>query len=112
MWDLSKIGEEQSAEDSEDGPPELLVSSSSHFCLSYFILSLFVLSLLNYLCFHILTVVMNLNETLSNLFVFRTQFLLLLFFLFLLLLFFLFLLLLFFLSEFCIIGYRETNGNN
>ena len=26
MWDLSKIGEEQSAEDAEDGPPELLVS--------------------------------------------------------------------------------------
>ena len=26
VWDLSKIGEEQSAEDAEDGPPELLVS--------------------------------------------------------------------------------------
>jgi WD40 repeat protein len=26
IWDLSKIGEEQSAEDMEDGPPELLVS--------------------------------------------------------------------------------------
>lgn len=25
MWDLSKIGEEQSPEDGEDGPPELLV---------------------------------------------------------------------------------------
>ena len=25
MWDLSKIGEEQSPEDAEDGPPELLV---------------------------------------------------------------------------------------
>lgn len=25
VWDLSKIGEEQSAEDAEDGPPELLV---------------------------------------------------------------------------------------
>lgn len=24
VWDLSKIGEEQSAEDAEDGPPELL----------------------------------------------------------------------------------------
>lgn len=27
VWDLSKIGEEQSPEDAEDGPPELLVSS-------------------------------------------------------------------------------------
>lgn len=26
VWDLSKIGEEQSPEDGEDGPPELLVS--------------------------------------------------------------------------------------
>ena len=26
----SKIGEEQSSEDAEDGPPELLVSSTSH----------------------------------------------------------------------------------
>ena len=26
IWDLSKIGEEQSPEDAEDGPPELLVS--------------------------------------------------------------------------------------
>lgn len=26
VWDLSKIGEEQSPEDAEDGPPELLVS--------------------------------------------------------------------------------------
>jgi len=25
VWDLSKIGEEQSADDIEDGPPELLV---------------------------------------------------------------------------------------
>lgn len=25
VWDLSKIGEEQSTEDAEDGPPELLV---------------------------------------------------------------------------------------
>lgn len=25
VWDLSKIGEEQSYEDAEDGPPELLV---------------------------------------------------------------------------------------
>lgn len=30
----SKIGEEQSAEDSEDGPPELLVSVTPH-CLRY-----------------------------------------------------------------------------
>ena len=28
VWDLSKIGEEQSAEDAEDGPPELLVCFS------------------------------------------------------------------------------------
>lgn len=27
VWDLSKIGEEQSPEDADDGPPELLVSS-------------------------------------------------------------------------------------
>lgn len=26
VWDLSKIGEEQSSEDAEDGPPELLVN--------------------------------------------------------------------------------------
>lgn len=26
VWDLSKIGEEQSPEDAEDGPPELVVS--------------------------------------------------------------------------------------
>lgn len=25
IWDLSRIGEEQTAEDAEDGPPELLV---------------------------------------------------------------------------------------
>jgi histone-binding protein RBBP4 len=25
VWDLSKIGEEQSSEDAEDGPPELFV---------------------------------------------------------------------------------------
>lgn len=29
VWDLSKIGEEQSPEDAEDGPPELLVSFHS-----------------------------------------------------------------------------------
>ena len=28
VWDLSKIGEEQSTEDAEDGPPELLVCIS------------------------------------------------------------------------------------
>jgi histone-binding protein RBBP4 len=26
IWDLSRIGEEQTQEDAEDGPPELLVS--------------------------------------------------------------------------------------
>lgn len=33
MWDLSRIGAEQSAEDAEDGPPELLVMfpSLNHF---------------------------------------------------------------------------------
>jgi histone-binding protein RBBP4 len=31
VWDLSKIGEEQSAEDAEDGPPELLVNHSASF---------------------------------------------------------------------------------
>jgi len=25
VWDLSKIGEEQKAEDAQDGPPEMLV---------------------------------------------------------------------------------------
>ena len=30
MWDLSKIGEEQSAEDAEDGPPELLFVHGGH----------------------------------------------------------------------------------
>ncbi|XP_065838108.1 histone-binding protein RBBP4-like [Oscarella lobularis] len=30
MWDLSKIGEEQSSEDSEDGPPELLFIHGGH----------------------------------------------------------------------------------
>ena len=28
VWDLSRIGEEQTAEDAEDGPPELLVGIS------------------------------------------------------------------------------------
>merc|ERR1712213_306555 len=30
LWDLSKIGEEQSAEDAEDGPPELLFIHGGH----------------------------------------------------------------------------------
>ena len=36
VWDLSKIGEEQSADDIEDGPPELLVINFSYV---YFILN-------------------------------------------------------------------------
>lgn len=32
VWDLSKIGEEQSPEDAEDGPPELLVSCDNNNC--------------------------------------------------------------------------------
>jgi len=30
VWDLSRIGEEQSAEDAEDGPPELLFIHGGH----------------------------------------------------------------------------------
>ena len=30
VWDLSKIGEDQSAEDAEDGPPELLFVHGGH----------------------------------------------------------------------------------
>lgn len=30
VWDLSKIGEEQAAEDADDGPPELLFIHSGH----------------------------------------------------------------------------------
>jgi len=30
IWDLSRIGEEQSAEDAEDGPPELLFIHGGH----------------------------------------------------------------------------------
>ena len=30
VWDLSKIGEEQSADDAEDGPPELLFIHGGH----------------------------------------------------------------------------------
>ena len=30
MWDLSRIGEEQDAEDAEDGPPELLFIHGGH----------------------------------------------------------------------------------
>lgn len=38
VWDLSKIGEEQSADDIEDGPPELLVRTIGYefLLLSYF----------------------------------------------------------------------------
>lgn len=34
IWDLSKIGEEQSSDDMEDGPPELLVSVSNSLLLN------------------------------------------------------------------------------
>ena len=30
LWDLSRIGQEQSAEDAEDGPPELLFFHGGH----------------------------------------------------------------------------------
>lgn len=30
VWDVSRIGEEQSAEDAEDGPPELLFIHGGH----------------------------------------------------------------------------------
>lgn len=30
VWDLSKIGEEQSLEDADDGPPELLFIHGGH----------------------------------------------------------------------------------
>ena len=30
IWDLSRIGEEQSPEDAEDGPPELLFIHGGH----------------------------------------------------------------------------------
>ena len=30
LWDLSRIGDEQSAEDAEDGPPELLFVHGGH----------------------------------------------------------------------------------
>lgn len=30
MWDLSRIGEEQTPEDAEDGPPELLFVHGGH----------------------------------------------------------------------------------
>ena len=30
VWDLAKIGEEQNAEDAEDGPPELLFIHGGH----------------------------------------------------------------------------------
>jgi len=36
VWDLSKIGEEQSPEDAEDGPPELLVSTDkNNYCMCF-----------------------------------------------------------------------------
>lgn len=35
FWDLTRIGEEQTPEDSEDGPPELYVWISHAACLSY-----------------------------------------------------------------------------
>ena len=35
VWDLSKIGEEQSYEDAEDGPPELLVITVSDLLLFF-----------------------------------------------------------------------------
>jgi histone-binding protein RBBP4 len=36
IWDLSRIGEEQTAEDSADGPPELLVRVPESFKCSMF----------------------------------------------------------------------------
>lgn len=30
IWDLSRIGDEQSQEDAEDGPPELLFTHGGH----------------------------------------------------------------------------------
>ena len=38
VWDLSKIGEEQTTEDSEDGPPELVVSKHLQKKIFFFIL--------------------------------------------------------------------------
>jgi len=40
----SKIGEDQSAEDAEDGPPELLVRDVTHRCLSQWNFVLFSLA--------------------------------------------------------------------
>ena len=34
FWDLSRVGEEQTPDDAEDGPPELSVSPSLESCLS------------------------------------------------------------------------------
>lgn len=50
VWDLSKIGEEQSAEDAEDGPPELLVSLKSLYSV-HFDCYLYVYLLLVCFCF-------------------------------------------------------------
>lgn len=44
VWDLSKIGEEQSAEDAEDGPPELLVSDSSLQLFKFIIVKIVILN--------------------------------------------------------------------
>ena len=41
VWDLSRIGEQQTALDAEDGPPELLVS----YCYLLFLLLLLLLLL-------------------------------------------------------------------
>lgn len=59
IWPCSKIGEEQSAEDAEDGPPELLVShkgfaetsdSVRDYCNWLIIIDLSILHLLNCFC--------------------------------------------------------------
>lgn len=43
VWDLSKIGEEQTPEDAEDGPPELLVSWDQNkiYCRSLYLFIFF-----------------------------------------------------------------------
>lgn len=50
VWDLSKIGEEQSPEDADDGPPELLV-----IVLTFFIIFAFIV------VFYDKTILMNLK---------------------------------------------------
>lgn len=42
VWDLSKIGEEQSPEDADDGPPELLVFIITHKFIFKMFLKMFV----------------------------------------------------------------------